>query len=76
MNTKDSVPSRSNKRRHNPGRRKALGCLAAWSGTALVWSLAGGMPRTLAATNLRAPVPADPYALSFVQISDTHIGFH
>ena len=76
MNTKDSVPSRSNKRRHDPGRRKALGCLAAWSGAALVWSLAGGVPRTLAATNLRAPVPADPYALSFVQISDTHIGFH
>jgi Icc protein len=76
MNTLDSRPSRPDKTRHDPGRRKALGCLAAWSGAALVWSLTGGVPRTLAATNLRTPVTADPYALTFVQISDTHIGFH
>jgi 3',5'-cyclic-AMP phosphodiesterase len=73
MNTPDS---RSKQPPHDPGRRKALGCLAAWSGAALVWSLAGGVPRTLAATNLRTPVTADKYALTFVQISDTHIGFH
>jgi hypothetical protein len=76
MNTKDYVPPRSNKIPHDPGRRKALGCLAAWSGAALVWTVAGGVPRTLGATNLRKPVTADPYALTFVQISDTHIGFH
>jgi len=76
MNTSDSNPSRSTHPLHNPGRRKTLGCLAAWSGAALVWSLAGGVPRTLAATNGRTPVASDPYALTFVQISDTHIGFH
>jgi Icc protein len=76
MNTSESRSSRSIHPLHDPGRRKALGCLAAWSGAALVWSIAGGVPRTLAATSLRSPVTADPYALTFVQISDTHIGFH
>jgi Icc protein len=76
MNMSNSRPFRSKQPPHDPGRRKALGCIAAWSGAALVWSLAGGVPRTSAATHLRTPVPADPYALTFVQISDTHIGFH
>jgi Icc protein len=76
MNTTDSRPSRLKQFPYDPGRRKALGCLAAWSGAALVWTLAGGVPRTLGATSLRTPGSADPYALRFVQISDTHIGFH
>jgi Icc protein len=76
MNMSDFRPPRSKQPSYDPGRRKALGCLAAWSGAALVWSLAGGVPRTLAAANPRTPVTADPHALTFVQISDTHIGFH
>ena len=35
---------------HNPARRKALTCLAAWSGAAVVWTVTGGVPRALGAT--------------------------
>jgi 3',5'-cyclic AMP phosphodiesterase CpdA len=56
-------------------RRRALGCLAAWTGAAVVWTFAGGVPRALGATN-GGKIPAAPAnALTFVQISDTHIGF-
>ena len=54
------------------GRREALGCLAAWSGAALVWTMAGGVPRAQAA----GAIGAGEGGLSFVQISDTHLGFH
>jgi len=56
-------------------RRRALGCLAAWTGAAVVWTFAGGVPRALGTTN-DGKMPAAPAnALTFVQISDTHIGF-
>jgi Icc protein len=61
---------------NNPARRKALSCLAAWSGAAVVWTVAGGVPRALGATNAGGPAPAAANALTFVQISDTHIGFN
>jgi 3',5'-cyclic AMP phosphodiesterase CpdA len=59
----------------DPGRRKALGCLSAWSGAAVVWTVVGGVPRALGATNDGMPPAAAAGALTFVQISDTHIGF-
>ncbi|HEY4081193.1 MAG TPA: metallophosphoesterase [Burkholderiaceae bacterium] len=54
--------------RHRPDRRKALSCLSAWSGAAIVWTVSGGVPRALAAGTSTGD-------FSFVQISDTHIGF-
>jgi len=57
-------------------RRKALGCLAAWSGAAVVWTVTGGVPRALGATGSGSVTSAPPNAFTFVQISDTHIGFH
>jgi len=59
---------------HQAGRRQALSCLAAWTGAAVVWSVAGGVPRALGATN--SGVAAAGKTFTFVQISDTHIGFH
>jgi hypothetical protein len=57
-------------------RRQALTCLARWSGAAVVWTVAGGIPRTLGATRGDAmPTAGASGALTFVQISDTHIGF-
>jgi 3',5'-cyclic AMP phosphodiesterase CpdA len=61
---------------NNPARRKALSCLAAWTGAAVVWTVAGGVPRALGATNAGTPMAADANAMTFVQISDTHIGFN
>jgi 3',5'-cyclic-AMP phosphodiesterase len=61
---------------YKPARRQALSCLAAWSGAAVVWTVAGGVPRALGATGGGTPTAAATNALTFVQISDTHIGFH
>ena len=58
-----------------PSRRQALQCLSAWSAAAVVWTVSGGVPRALGATNTGEIAKADGADLSFVQISDTHIGF-
>jgi len=60
----------------NPQRPKTLGCLAAWSGAAVVWTLAGGVPRALGATSPGGIAATSKHAFTFAQISDTHIGFH
>ena len=60
----------------DPTRRRAMNCLAAWSGAAVVWTMVGGVPRALGATNSGKLAPASQNAFTFVQISDTHIGFH
>ncbi len=59
----------------DPSRRGALKCMA-WAGTGVVWGLAGGLPMGLgleaasAATRTTATKP-----FTFVQVSDSHIGF-
>jgi len=56
-------------------RRGFLQCMA-WAGTGLLWTISGGVlvSRTLAQiAKARAPLPATD--LSFLQISDSHIGF-
>jgi 3',5'-cyclic AMP phosphodiesterase CpdA len=50
-------------------RREFLKCMGAWAGTGLVLSMAGGI---LTSCKLE---DTQPGVLSFVQISDTHIGF-
>jgi Icc protein len=76
MNTTDLNPPATKEDGHDPRRRNVLRCLAAWSGSAIVWTVAGGVPRALGATNAGTPMAGDQRALTFVQISDTHIGFH
>lgn len=56
-------------------RRQALSCLATWTGAAVVWTVSGGVPRALGATGKDVPPAAGGTDLTFVQISDTHIGF-
>lgn len=54
-------------------RRGFLKCMA-WAGTGLVWTFAGGIPVSRV---FGAPAPAGkPADFSFVQISDSHIGFN
>ena len=53
-------------------RRRLLHCMA-WVGTGVVWTVAGGVPRSLRIEEVQA---ADLASLSFVQISDSHIGFN
>jgi hypothetical protein len=51
-------------------RRKALECMM-WGGTGLVWTLSGGTP----AAKIIGEAQAASTGFSFVQISDSHIGF-
>jgi len=60
-------------------RRNFLSCMA-WAGTGLLWTMAGGVPSsklfaaTTGAAGGRAAQAASGF--SFVQISDSHIGFN
>ena len=56
-------------------RRGLLKCMS-WAGTGVVWSLSGGVPRTLGLVGSAAAAEATQGDLTFVQISDSHIGFH
>ena len=51
-------------------RRQALSCMV-WAGTGVVWTVAGGVP----ASRLIGEAAAEEGGFSFVQISDSHIGF-
>ena len=53
-------------------RRGFLKCMS-WAGTGLVWTLAGGIPASIGLEAAAATAHAKPF--SFVQISDSHIGF-
>ena len=56
------------------GRRGVLECMV-WAGAGVLWTVAGGVPRSRligAAEAAETPVKA---GFSFVQISDSHIGF-
>jgi 3',5'-cyclic-AMP phosphodiesterase len=51
-------------------RRGFLKCMT-WAGTAMVWTMAGGIPRS----RLIGEAEAATTDFSFVQISDSHLGF-
>src|SRR5277367_3684042 len=51
-------------------RRQTLKCML-WAGTGVVWTVAGGVP----ASRLIGAAKATEGSFSFVQISDSHIGF-
>ncbi len=57
-------------------RRNFLSCMA-WAGTGLLWTMAGGVPNSqLFAATGEGSGKAAGSAFSFVQISDSHIGFN
>ena len=53
-----------------PDRRQTLKCML-WAGTGVLWTVAGGVP----ASRLIGSAKAAESGFSFVQISDSHIGF-
>jgi 3',5'-cyclic-AMP phosphodiesterase len=59
---------------HQVDRRGALECML-WAGTGMLWVLSGGVPRSLGLGSAAASeLPKG--AFSFLQISDSHIGFN
>jgi 3',5'-cyclic AMP phosphodiesterase CpdA len=59
---------------HDDGvsRRKILECMT-WIGTGVLWTVAGGVPRSLGIID--EAVAAQSGGFTFAQISDSHIGF-
>ena len=55
-------------------RRHALECMI-WAGTGVLWTISGGIPKSLNLLNVPPAMAAPSNAFSFLQISDSHIGF-
>jgi 3',5'-cyclic AMP phosphodiesterase CpdA len=53
-------------------RRKILECMT-WAGTGVLWTIAGGVPRSMGI--IGEATAAEPSGLTFLQISDSHVGF-
>lgn len=66
---KDKTKDLTEEARPGYDRREFLKCMGAWAGTGLLVAMAGGV---LSSCKIE---DAAPGVLSFVQISDTHIGF-
>ena len=54
-------------------RRGFLKCML-WAGTGVLWTVRGGVPRSVLFDDAQATT-TEPYNFSFIQISDSHIGF-
>ena len=64
-------------RDEGPSRRKVLECMT-WAGTGVLWTISGGVPHSLGlvdAANASEAMAAEPKGLTFLQISDSHMGF-
>jgi Icc protein len=59
---------------HGARRRTALSCMA-WAGAGVLWTLNGGVPGSKLIGGSAQAAELDRQAFSFVQISDSHIGF-
>src|SRR5438128_11374833 len=56
----------------NIDRRGLLKCMS-WAGTGLLWTVSGGVPRSLGLVD--QAMAAEAPGLTFMQISDSHMGF-
>jgi 3',5'-cyclic AMP phosphodiesterase CpdA len=56
-------------------RRQVLECMT-WAGTGILWTVSGGVPKSLSLIGSAEAATAATKPFTFVQISDSHIGFH
>src|ERR1700756_1930260 len=64
--------SKASDRDGSVNRRQVLECMT-WAGTGVLWTVAGGVPRSLGIID--QALAAEAGKLSFLQISDSHGGF-
>lgn len=66
----------NDERKDGVGRRKVLECMT-WCGTGLLWTVAGGVPHSLGLIDraLAQEQSGQSTGLTFLQISDSHMGF-
>ena len=55
-------------------RRGLLKCMA-WAGTGVLWTVSGGVPRSLGLLGQASAAEPSAGGLTFLQISDSHVGF-
>ena len=55
-------------------RRHALECMI-WAGTGVLWTMAGGVPKSIGLLGSAEAAEAAATSFTFAQISDSHIGF-
>ncbi|MDB5406955.1 MAG: uncharacterized protein JWL84_1867, partial [Rhodospirillales bacterium] len=55
-------------------RRGMLKCMT-WAGTGVLWTLSGGIPRSVDLIGGAAAAEVEKGAFTFLQISDSHVGF-
>ncbi|MGN6551588.1 MAG: metallophosphoesterase family protein [Pararhizobium sp.] len=55
-------------------RRHALECMV-WAGTGVLWTVAGGIPKSLSLLDAAQAAEAAETGFTFLQISDSHVGF-
>lgn len=65
------MDSEQNIKNHGHDRRGLLKCMV-WAGAGVLWTVSGGVPRSSLIGSAHAAEAAD---FSFMQISDSHIGF-
>ena len=56
------------------GRREVLECMI-WAGTGVLWTVAGGVPRSSSLLGISEANAQAASGFSFLQISDSHVGF-
>jgi 3',5'-cyclic-AMP phosphodiesterase len=71
--TRDSADAALETEASGVSRRGALECMI-WAGTGVLWALSGGVPKSLGL--LGDAHAADVPSFTFLQISDSHIGFN
>jgi 3',5'-cyclic AMP phosphodiesterase CpdA len=55
------------------GRREVLECMV-WAGTGVLWTVSGGIPHSVGL--IGEALAAEPTGFTFLQMSDSHIGFN
>src|SRR5580700_6798351 len=55
------------------GRREVLECMV-WAGTGVLWAVSGGVPHSVGL--IGDALAAEPTGFTFLQMSDSHIGFN
>ena len=56
-------------------RRKVLECMT-WAGTGILWTVMGGVPKSVSLLGSAEAATAATQSFTFAQISDSHVGFH
>jgi 3',5'-cyclic AMP phosphodiesterase CpdA len=67
-------PSDTDRRAPRLSRRGMLKCMA-WTGSGVLWTVAGGVPRAAGLIGSAEAATAAADGVTFAQISDTHLGF-